>query len=385
MLILDCEAPGRDREHRVTGGAGVIETWKEAAIENAAAWILWGGLLIGAVFGFIVQRTNFCTMGSLSDIVSFGDWRRFRSWVLAAGVAILGVYWLERAGIADMTGSMYVSPSLAWGGHVIGGTIFGIGMVFSGGCVSRNLVRAGSGDLRSLVVLWLIGGVAYMTIGGLFGPARVAMVGAMTADLSAAGVSDQRLGSIISALTGVPFETAQLAAVVAIAGAILIWCFKDAAFRRSPAHLAAGVGIGLCVVAGWMLTALTFDEFAANPSIGSLSFVRPAGDSIDYVMRFTAYAAPGFPVVTTLGALLGAFVGAVSQRRFRLATFSDPADTLRNLGGAMLMGVGGVVALGCTIGQAVTGTSTLAAGSLITFACIVIGGLIGMKAMEAMV
>ncbi|MFV0515401.1 MAG: YeeE/YedE family protein [Jhaorihella sp.] len=366
------------------GIAGVVEIWKEAAVGNAAAWILWGGLLIGAVFGFIVQRTNFCTMGSLSDIVSFGDWRRFRSWVLAAGVAIAGVFWLERAGIADMTNSMYVSPSLAWGGHIIGGTIFGIGMVFSGGCVSRNLVRAGSGDLRSLVVLWLVGGVAYMTIGGLFGPARVAVVGAMTADLSTAGISDQRVGSIIAGLTGLPAETAQFAAVVAIVAVILVWCFKDAAFRRSPVHLAAGVGIGLCVVAGWLLTGLTFDEFADNPSVGSLSFVRPAGDSVDYLMRFTAYAAPGFAVVTTLGALLGAFAGAVSQRRFRLATFTDAADTLRNFGGAILMGVGGVVALGCTIGQAVTGTSTLAVGSLITFVCIVIGGLIGLKAMEAM-
>lgn len=367
------------------GTVTVIEVWKETAVENAAAWILWGGLVIGAVFGFIIQRTNFCTMGSLSDIMSFGDWRRFRSWVLAAAVAIIGVFWIERAGLADMTDSMYISPSLAWGGHVIGGLIFGVGMVFSGGCVSKNLVRAGSGDLRSLIVLWLIGGAAYMTIGGLFGPTRVAVVGAMTTDLSAAGIPDQRIGTILSAVTGLSASTAQLVAVVVIAGGILIWCFKDPAFRRSPLHLIAGIGIGLCVVAGWLLTAITFDEFADNPTLASLSYVRPAGDSIDYFMRFTAFEAPSFAVTTTVGALIGAFIGAVSQGRFKLATFSDPADTLRNLGGAILMGIGGVVALGCTIGQAVTGFSTLATGSLITFVCIVIGGIIGMKAMEAMV
>lgn len=361
----------------------MIETIRETAIENAAAWILWGGLLIGAVFGFIIQRTNFCTMGSLSDILSFGDWRRFRSWLLAAAVAILGVFWIERAGIADMTNSMYVSSSLAWGGHVLGGLIFGIGMVFSGGCVSRNLVRAGSGDLRSLVVLWLIGGAAYMTIGGLFGPTRVAVVGAMTTDLSAAGIPDQRIGTLLSSLTGLAPDTAQMLAVATIAGAILVWCLMDAGFRRSPPHLAAGIGIGLCVIAGWLLTALTYDEFAANPTLASLSYVRPAGDSIDYFMRYTAFEAPGFAVTTTVGALAGAFIGAVTQRRFHLATFSDPADTLRNLFGAILMGVGGVVALGCTIGQAVTGFSTLALGSLITFVFIIIGGVIGMKAMEA--
>lgn len=363
----------------------MIEAWREAAVANAAACVLWGGLAIGAVFGLIIQRTNFCTMGSLSDIMSFGDWRRFRSWLLAAAVAIVGVFAIESAGIADMKHSLYVSSTFTWGGHVLGGLIFGVGMVFSGGCVSRNLVRAGSGDLRSLIVLWLIGGAAYMTIGGLFGPTRVAVVGAMTTDLAALGLPDQRIGTLLSALTGLSAETAKRIAVVAIAGGIVLWCFKDAAFRRSPAHLVAGFGIGLCVVAGWLLTAFTYDEFADNPTLASLSYVRPAGDSIDYFMRFTAFEGPSFAVTTTIGALVGAFVGAVAQGRFHLATFSDPADTLRNLAGAILMGVGGVVALGCTIGQAVTGFSTLAMGSLITFVFIVIGGIIGMKALEATV
>jgi uncharacterized membrane protein YedE/YeeE len=361
----------------------VIESFRETAIENAAIYVLWGGLLIGAVFGFIVQRTNFCTMGSLSDILAFGDWRRFRSWLMAAAVAMLGVLAIETAGIGEMTNSMYVTPGLAWGGHVLGGLIFGFGMVFSGGCVSRNLVRAGSGDLRSMIVLWVVGGTAYMTIGGLFGPARAAFVGATSADLSGAGIADQRLGSVLSGLTGLAPGTAQTLAVAVVAGIILIWCLKDGGFRRSLPHMAAGIGIGLCVTAGWFLTAITFDEFATNPTLASLSYVRPAGDTIDYLMRFTAYAAPGFAVTTTIGALVGAFVGAISQGRFHIATFSDPGDTMRNLLGAALMGIGGVLALGCTIGQAVTGVSTLALGSLITFACIVLGGFIGLKTMEA--
>ncbi|MFC6686494.1 YeeE/YedE family protein [Jhaorihella thermophila] len=362
-----------------------MESLREAAVENASTWILWGGLAIGAIFGFIIQRTNFCTMGSISDIMSFGDYRRFRSWLTSSAVAIIGVFFLERAGIADMSFSIYVSPTFAWGGHMLGGLIFGIGMVFSGGCVSRNLVRAGSGDLRSLIVLWLIGGTAYMTIGGLFGPARVAVVGAMTTDLGEFGLADQRVGSVLASLTGIDAATAGLISVLGIAGAILLWCFKDKGFRSSAPHVIAGLGVGLCVVAGWLLTAITFDEFADNPTLASLSYVRPAGDSIDYFMRFTAFEAPSFAVTTTVGALIGAFIGAVTQGRFHLATFSDAQDTLRNLVGAILMGVGGVVALGCTIGQAVTGVSTLAMGSFITFAFIVIGGIIGMKIMEAWV
>lgn len=360
-----------------------MESLREAAIENAATYILWGGLLIGAVFGLIVQRTNFCTMGSISDIMTFGDYRRFRSWVLAGGVAIIGVALIERSGLADMTNAMYVTPNLTWGGHVLGGFIFGVGMVLSGGCVSKNLVRAGSGDLRSLIVLWLIGGTAYMTIGGLFGPTRVAVVGAMTTDLTEIGMADQRIGSFLSAFTGMASDTAAWVSVVAIAGGILLWCFKDKGFRSSTRHLVAGIGVGLCVVAGWLLTAITFDEFADNPTLASLSYVRPAGDSIDYFMRFTAFDAPSFAVTTTVGALFGAFIGAVTQKKFHLATFTDAQDTLRNLSGAVLMGVGGVAALGCTIGQAVTGFSTLAFGSILTFAFIVIGGIVGMKIMEA--
>lgn len=360
----------------------MIDTWKEIAVESSAFYIGWGGLLIGILFGALIARTNFCTMGSLSDIVNFGDWRRFRSWLLAVAIAMIGVLWLERAEIADMSQSLYVSSNLMWGGHVLGGVIFGVGMVFSGGCVTKNLVRAGSGDLRSLIVLWVIGGAAYMTIGGVFAETRVAIIDATSLDLATLGLDDQRISTILSGLTGLSTEMASIVAVVVLAGGMLVYCFKDAGFRKSPTHLAAGFGIGILVIAGWFLTALTFDEFADNPTLASLSYVRPAGDSIDYFMRFTAYDGVSFAVSTTLGALIGAFLMALATKTFHLATFSDPGDTLRNLGGAVLMGVGGVTALGCTVGQAITGFSTLAAGSLITFLAIIIGGLIGFKLLE---
>lgn len=362
----------------------MIDAWKEIAVESAAFYIGWGGLLIGLLFGALVSRTNFCTMGSLSDIINFGDWRRFRSWILAAAVAMIGVLWLEQAEIADMTNSLYVSSRLMWGGHILGGLIFGIGMVFAGGCATRNLVRAGSGDLRSLIVLWVIGGAAYVTIGGLFAETRVAFINATSLDLTDLGLQDQRISSILAGLTGLTGEVARWATVIILAGGMLVYALADSGFRKSPTHVLAGVGIGVLVVAGWFLTALTFDEFADNPTLASLSYVRPAGDSIDYFMRFTADKVPSFAVTTTLGALLGAFIMAVATKSFHLATFSDSDDTLRNLGGAVLMGVGGVTALGCTIGQAVTGFSTLALGSLITFAAIVVGGLIGMKLLEIM-
>jgi hypothetical protein len=362
----------------------MIDMWREVALADPAAWIGWGGLVIGIVFGFTIHRTNFCTMGSISDILSFGDYRRFRSWLMAAGVAIIGVAAITRLGALDLTYSIYTGPTFQWGGHIIGGLLFGFGMVFAGGCVSKNLARAGGGDLRSLIVLVVIGIAGYMTIGGLFAQARIWVTTPLTSDLSAAGLGSQRMDEMLSALTGIGANTANLVVVVVIAGALLAFAFADKGFRRSPTHIVAGLVVGLCVLGGWLLTGLALDDFADLPRVESLSYVRPAGDTIDYLMRFTAYAAPSFTVVTLLGALIGAFLSAVSTKTFAFATFTDSSDTLRNVGGATLMGIGGVTALGCTIGQSVTGFSTLALGSLITFAFIVVGGVIGMKTMEAL-
>ncbi len=363
----------------------MIEEWRQIVIENAAWFIGWGGLIIGIVFGFIVQRTNFCTMGSLSDILTFGDYRRFRAWLLAGAVAIAGVWLLERAGVADMAESMYLAPSLGWHANIVGGAMFGFGMVFAGGCISRNLVRAGGGDLRSVFVLIVTGIFGYITIGGLLGPLRVSLFGPATIELSQYGMETQRSGELLATLTGIDLATAITATAAVIVAAIAIYCFKDRDFRTSPTHLAAGFGIGLCVVAGWLLTGLAADEFADIPvQLISLSFVRPSGDTLDYAMRYTALGPPGFGVVTTIGAILGGSIGALTSGRFILTTFADVPDSLRNMFGAVLMGVGGVLALGCTVGQAMTGFSTLAIGSILTFAAIVAGGVAGIKTMERM-
>ncbi len=361
----------------------MIDSLREIIVEQPGFYVGMVGLAIGIVFGFIVYVTNFCTMGSISDILNFGDYRRFRSWLLAAAVAIIGTTFLKGSGISDINSAMYLTTSFNWLGNVVGGFMFGIGMVFAGGCVSRNLVRAGAGDLRSFLVLIVTGIFAFMTIGGILGPVRVAAFAPSTVDLTDYELGSQSAGSIISLFSGINAETANLGAMIVIVAALLIYCFKDASFRKSARHLVAGVGIGLCIVAGWMLTGLAFDEFADQVvPIASLTYVRPTGDSIDYLMRFTALGAPGFGVVTTLGALLGGTLGALYKGKFSLITFANPSDTLNNMFGASLMGVGGVVALGCTVGQALSGFSTLAVGSMITFIFIVLGGIAGMKYVE---
>ena len=361
----------------------MIETWQEMVLENPGFYIGWGGLLIGIVFGYIVYITNFCTMGSINDIMSFGDYRRFRSWLLAGATAIAGVAVLKAMGLADFNTSQFLTPQFNWLGNIAGGLIFGVGMIYAGGCLSKNLVRTGGGDLRSLVVLLIAGIFAFMTIGGLIGPLRVALFSPSTINLADSNIETQGLGDLLAAFTGMDTGTAATTALVIVLGGMLGYIFLSSDFRKSPVHIFAGVGLGLCVSAGWSLTAMAQDDFADVPvALISLSFVRPSGDVLDYLMRYTALGAPGFGVVTFGGALLGGFIGAVSKRKFHLATFANPSDALRNMFGAALMGIGGVLALGCTIGQGLTGVSTLAAGSFITLGSIVVGGMIGVKIME---
>lgn len=356
---------------------------RELVVENGPMALSLGGLLIGFLFGAIVFKTNFCTMGSISDIVSFGDYRRFRAWILAAATALIGAQLLQAGGIVELTRSMYLSPSINWFGSVLGGLMFGYGMVFAGGCASRNLARVGGGDLRSLVALIVIGIFAYMTIGGILGPIRAWLEQSTAVSLAGINAPSQSLGDILSAGLATSRATGALIFTALIAAAALFYCFRDESFRGSPIHIASGIGIGLCVVAGWALTGLAFDELADRPVAPiSLTFVRPAGDSLEWLQRYTALGLPGFGVATVIGSILGAFATAVAMKRFAITTFSDKGDTIRVLSGSALMGVGGVLALGCTVGQGITGVSTLAVGSFIAFAAIVTGGVIGMKAFE---
>jgi hypothetical protein len=222
-----------------------------------------------------------------------------------------------------------------------------------------------------------------MAIGGLLGPIRDVVERMTALPLGGATIKTQGLGELVRTVVPGPPVSINLALTAAIALLVLIYCFKDMQFRSSRVHILSGIGIGLCAVAGWALTGLAFDELSDRPvNPISLTYVRPTADAIEWLERFTAGRMPGFGVATVFGAILGSFLAAKSMGRFKLTTFSNVADTRRNLYGAMLMGVGGVLALGCTVGQAITGISTLALGSFLTFAAIVTGGVIAMKRLE---
>jgi uncharacterized membrane protein YedE/YeeE len=348
---------------------------------NAQLILALGGFIIGVVFGAAVYRTNYCAMGSLSDIHNFGDYRRFRAWILAAATALIGAQVLHWIGVVRLEQSMYLAPRLNWVGNIAGGLIFGVGMVLAGGCPSRNLARAGGGDLRALLTMVVLGLFSYMTIAGLVAPVRATIENASALSLGFAPT--QGIGDLLAALTGISRRSINFLAVSLVAALGLAFCFTDSRFRTSPVHVLSGLAVGATVVAGWAVTGLAFDDMAARPVPPvSLTYIRPLGDTLQWLSLFTAGPMPGFGVASVGGTLAGACAAALAMGRFRLTTFSDVDDTLRNLTGAAMMGVGGVMALGCTVGQAVTGISTLALGSFVSFAAIVAGGFYGLQLLE---
>jgi uncharacterized membrane protein YedE/YeeE len=340
-----------------------------------------GGFVTGLVFGAVAQRTNFCTMGGISDLVLMGDGRRLRAWMLATAVAIVGTQGLHFSGAIDINKSIYLSSNLGWLGAIVGGAMFGFGMTQTGGCANKTLVRLGAGNLKSLVVAIVLAITAYMTLRGLFALVRVQIENATNIELKTHGFGNQNIGEMAGVLLGVPASTARAAAAVLVAAAFLVFCFKDAAFRRSVTDVAAGLVIGLTAVAGWVITGIiAADEFNPVP-LASISFVSPAGESLQYLMTFTG-STINFGIAVIGGVIAGSFLMAMATGTFRVEGFADRNDLVRHLGGAALMGAGGVMALGCTIGQGITGMSTLSLGSAIAWLSILAGGYFGLKYLE---
>jgi len=337
------------------------------------------GFLIGVLFGAIAHKTNFCTMGAVSDWVNIGSKDRFRAWLLAIGIAILGAQLLHARGVIDLGQAMYLAPNFGWLGHIVGGLLFGIGMTLASGCGQRTLVRVGGGNLKSLVVMLLLGLTAYMTMRGLLALVRVNVTEVTYISLTDMGIGNQGIGTIIATITGID-NTAVLNSIVTIllGGGLVAFSFAARSFRRSFDNILAGVVIGLIVPAGWYVTGVIgFDDFEPV-RFESYTFVGPIGESLMYLLTFTG-STINFGVAAVFGVIAGSFIYAIATRKFVIETFTDKNDMLRHIVGAMAMGFGGVLALGCTIGQGITGMSTLALGSLLTLMSIVFGSALTMK------
>ena len=358
---------------------------------NLGLVVVLGGFALAFVFGLVAARSNFCTMGALSDIVNMGSWTRMRTWMLAVAVAMLGTAVLSWTGQVDLAKSVPQRPLLPWLSLLAGGLLFGVGMTLAGGCANRNLVRLGGGSVRSLVVLVFMAIASYMTLKGLFAQWRSTWLDPVRIDLAAFGWADNSLATALAQATGLAARTALPLTVAILAAALLVFVFKDRRFRGNGTQITAALVMGAVIAAGWYVTGhLGFGEnpetletqyFATNTrTLESLSFVAPLAYSLEMLMLWTDKSLRlTFGIAAVLGTVAGAAAYAVSARKFHWEGFASLADLRNQLIGAVLMGAGGVTAAGCTIGQGLSGLSTLAIGSVIAVAGIMIGSVATLK------
>ena len=354
-----------------------------------AAKVVWLSFGLGILFGMTAQRTRFCTMGALADIFHLGDWNRMRQWLLAMAVAIVGTSLLAAFGIIDTAKSLYTSTRLNWLSHLVGGACFGFGMVLASGCGNKTLVRIGGGNLKSLIVFIVLGISAFVTLKGILAIPRVRLLDSQFITLA----THQDLPSIAAgivpggAAASMPLLQAVIGGVVALL--LLLFVFGSRDFRARDVvwrNVMAGVLVGGIIVAAWYVSGSTGhvaedpntlqEAFAATNSgrMESFSFVAPFAYTLDLLMMWTDVSkAVTFGIAATLGVVVGAFVMAIATGAFRWEGFGGVEDVGNHLAGAVLMGFGGVTALGCTIGQGLSGISLLSVGSILTLCGITVG------------
>ena len=353
-----------------------------AAVQHTVVWAVFA---LGLVLGAVMNRTNFCTMGSVTDIVNMGDWTRMRMWVCAMGVAILGTQLLAAAGLVDPSQSIYTGSRLIWLSFLFGGFLFGFGMVLASGCGSKTLVRIGGGSLKSLVVFLALGLAAYMTLKGLTAVWRVAALDSVSIQMP----NGQDLPRLLAG-TGVPLAGVRIALGVALGGGLIAWSLASREFRRFD-NLLGGIATGLVIVAGWYVSGHlghvlehpdTLEEAFLATNSGraeSFSFVAPFAYSLELLLFWSDTSRiVTFGIAAVGGMVLGSFVWALVSGRFHWEGFHGTEDTANHLVGGALMGVGGVTALGCTMGQGLSGLSTLALGSFLAAGAIIAGAVAGL-------
>ncbi|ABI57013.1 YeeE/YedE family protein [Alkalilimnicola ehrlichii MLHE-1] len=367
--------------------------------------------VLAVILGAVVNKTNFCTMGAVSDVVNMQDWGRMRAWFLAILVAMLGVILFEAAGLIDLSSTQppYRRAQFPVVEYILGGLIFGIGMTLASGCGNKTLIRVGGGNIKSILVMVVLGIVAYYTINPIPGTEhnlRGLLVWWWSSPLAIEFSVAQDVGHVLAGpdnATGV-----RLMIGLALVAGVGWWIFRSAEFRSNRDNIVAGVVIGLCIALAWLVTDnirlqdswgdehslpgyvqewdfVTDGEEAFRPASAggvntqSFTFIGPIAQTINYLARGADNAYLTFGVVSVSGVILGSLLWALLSRSFRVEWFVNGRDVLNHLVGAALMGFGGVMAMGCTIGQGVTGLSTLALSGFFTLGSIILGSALTMK------
>ena len=350
--------------------------------------------ILGFILGYVVNKTNFCTMGAVSDLVNIGDDSRLKAWLLAITTAIIGVTTLEYLGIVDVSDSRipYRNSVLFWPRYIIGGIMFGIGMTLASGCGNKILIRIGGGNLKSIFVLLVAGLMALlMTRTDFYGTIFHSWMNPISPDLAKLGIPDQSVQTIFASLSNI--DTSHIIITLLIPLIICFFLLKyilSSYSRLSSDNILSGIVVGLVVTFAWLISGgelgqawIENNDFLDTPypSVGvqSFTFINPMGEVLIYTSSIFDNFYLTFGVTALISTIIGSFVYSLISNNLRIEWFANRYDFYRHLIGAVLIGIGGVLSLGCTIGQGVSGVSTLAIGSIITLVSIIFGASLMMK------
>jgi len=337
-------------------------------------WFLLGtGIVVGAVLGAAARWNHFCTLSALERYWYAGDSQGLRMWVLAIAVAIAATQVLIAVNVIDLSSVFYLQPRLSLLGAISGGIIFGLGMALVGTCGFGALVRLGGGSMRSLIIIVAIGLSALITQRGVIGRLRTTYLEPYALDLTPIGSSS--IAEILASLTNLPIQGVVTASIVI---ALLYWTFQNSTFRKNSRAIVSAVIVGLCITAGWVITTFHSQVSFEVVQIEAGSFVLPPGEIIFSLIAVTGRI-PDYGMGLVIGVVLGASLVAYFRGDMRWEACDDARELNRHLLGAFLMGTGGVLASGCTIGQGVTASSALAVSAPIVFFSILVGARLGLR------
>lgn len=375
----------------------------------AQTFLLSAGFIIAFVLGLVANKTHFCTMGAVSDWVNMSHTGRLRAWGLAIAIALLGVITLESLGLINLntTYPPYRNGQLIWAENLLGGILFGIGMTIAGGCGNKCLVRLGAGNLKSVFVFLIIAIISYYMLNPFPGSDQTLyslLFYPWIKPLAIEVGNSQDLGTLIAGEANA--VTARLIIGLILGASLIAWAFTSKDFRSSRDFALGGLGVGLCVLVAWYVTSkigvnvdgevypltqyysewdMLADSELSKPALGaalsaqSFTFINPMGQAFGYALNSFDKTLLTFGIMACFGVAAGSLVWALITRSFKWEWFASMQDIVNHVIGAILMGFGGVLAMGCTIGQGITGVSTLALGSFIALAGLIFGSALTMK------
>jgi uncharacterized membrane protein YedE/YeeE len=359
-------------------------------ISSLSKTVLMATFAVTFLLGAVMQKTGFCSMGAVSDIFIMSSWVRLKQWFLAIGVAIVGFTAMSYLGMIDPLKSMYTGNKVLWLSSIVGSTLFGFGMVLASGCGSKTLVRIGGGNLKAIIVFMVLGLSAYMTLRGFLGVIRINTLDSVFIALN----TPQDLPSILSPIMGIARNQLHLALGLIVGFAFIAYALASKAFWTLE-NILAGVLVGLAICAIWWISG-SLGYVAEDPNtlaevflvtnsgrMESLSFVAPYAYSLDFLMMYSDTSKViTVGIAAVIGMIFGSAGMALLTKSFRWESFRNSEDTANHLVGATLMGFGGVTALGCTVGQGLSGISTLAIGSILALPGFIFGAYLAMRYLQ---